>query len=691
MQRCPLLRCRVSMPVRSESQNARRANISLDRRARFFVCRLRARVFHAPPPEPSTVRPPSPRVDKTDETCAPGLDPSREATWPGPSMDAPLPFATGAPTPGPAADVRANKRGPLESSPLQPTAPPAPPHAEEDLYAANRRLMASGAAPPVASDSFGAVHFGERSAPPGMDMPDPGQARKRLRRGRDDESGPPSSSHSHITSPAQSDSSGPALTSPVDPEFGSAQPDDAKPPYLEIRSHLSQFALNSQPGSSASSPRGSVPPSGYPGPAGSSNDAATDFENRRRAEEDVKAEPQSSPPVQRTGRLVRGERPSAPENLGEVDIRSSPATLPQLQQLQQPQQQQQPSLSPQPSTPLPPHLSEDLFNTFWGIVLKQPQQLGIPVPTVRSIWIKHGGNNSATFSELTSLYTERTRVATLAQQQQAAQAQAQQQHYLQQQQQRQNQELYQQQVQQQRHYGQNQQQFYAAPQQPGAYPPAGYPPQYAQQYPPGAYPQGQYPPGQYRGPPQQAPFLSPYGNRPPQQQQYAPGGRILQNGVSRAHELQRPRPPTQQHTTYQPRGSYETHAPRVTVLPRYSQPLPPAPPLRKRKPAASDSDGEENYSDNSADEYGGPSPAVLAARAARAMSFFNECTKDELTEMACTFLSSLSTRADPSQRATRARRRSSSSCDPSSAKPTSARARASRRASGTTCSTRTSR
>ncbi|KAL8280771.1 hypothetical protein RQP46_006775 [Phenoliferia psychrophenolica] len=58
-------------------------------------------------------------------------------------------------------------------------------------------------------------------------------------------------------------------------------------------------------------------------------------------------------------------------------------------------------------------------------------------------------------------------------------------------------------------------------------------------------------------------------------------------------------------------------------------------PKRKKKKPTSDSDGDGgDYSDGSGDEYGGPTPAMIAKREGLAIEFFNACTKDELSELA---------------------------------------------------------
>ena len=68
-------------------------------------------------------------------------------------------------------------------------------------------------------------------------------------------------------------------------------------------------------------------------------------------------------------------------------------------------------------------------------------------------------------------------------------------------------------------------------------------------------------------------------------------------------------------------------------------PLFGTPKRRKRQAVGSESeeDGGE-YSDGSGDEYGGPSPAVVARRDALALEFFNTAQKEELGELAGTSL-----------------------------------------------------
>lgn len=55
---------------------------------------------------------------------------------------------------------------------------------------------------------------------------------------------------------------------------------------------------------------------------------------------------------------------------------------------------------------------------------------------------------------------------------------------------------------------------------------------------------------------------------------------------------------------------------------------------KKKRANVSESDGDGGeYSDDSGDEYGGPSQLVLARRETLALEFFNGCPRDDLMEL----------------------------------------------------------
>lgn len=397
---------------------------------------------------------------------------------------------------------------------------------------------------------------------------------------------PTSTNHSHINSPAGSISPAPILGSSTEDASLDQKPNGV----FEMRSHLSQFALNSGPSSATSSNRGSLPPSTAVNGSWVDQESAGNggmVQQQRQPNSEISPPPVIRPP----GQLIRG-RP-AEQSYSNIDLNIAANRPPE---------------------------DEAEFKAFLNIVLSQPTQMGFNQQAIREAWTNHGGDNKAAFDYLAKAFSQRTQQGSSYLAQQQAQHQMRQQH-----------------AQQQAQYQLLQQaQYNWNVTRPGqAFPMAQYQQQQAaaqsqhaqqrtQQY--GQY-QGQYPNGQYSNgyPPQQGrqqQFPSPYAQQRTQPQQQLRG-----NQVNRTSEQQRPRPQQPYNASYAP--------PRATVIPRYAQPLPPAGPLRKRKAAASDSDGEENYSDNSGDEYGGPTPAQMVAKNARAMSFFNECTKDELTELAC--------------------------------------------------------
>ncbi|KAK4699957.1 hypothetical protein P7C70_g6297, partial [Phenoliferia sp. Uapishka_3] len=111
---------------------------------------------------------------------------------------------------------------------------------------------------------------------------------------------------------------------------------------------------------------------------------------------------------------------------------------------------------------------------------------------------------------------------------------------------------------------------------------------------------------------------------------------------SSKQRLPYPQQQAQRGQQLQPRASGSGGPPMNSMQSLLSRSLAAVPynptPKRKRKKPTSDSDGDGgDYSDGSGDEYGGPSPAIIAKREGLAIEFFNSCTKDELSELAsCT-------------------------------------------------------
>lgn len=175
------------------------------------------------------------------------------------------------------------------------------------------------------------------------------------------------------------------------------------------------------------------------------------------------------------------------------------------------------------------------------------------------------------------------------------------------------------------------------------------PAQYQQQGPPMGYPQGYSPANQagkivyqQQSPQQQqAQYLL--------QQQQFPTGYPNQGGYPRPIAIQpSPRlagsPHHQQH--YQQQGSSSGSGakrfpgPVLTHQQRVAQSLAmPAsgPKKKKRNGNMSDSDDGGEYSEGSGDEYGGPSAAAMARAETHALAWFNECSKEDMSELAGEF------------------------------------------------------
>lgn len=110
-----------------------------------------------------------------------------------------------------------------------------------------------------------------------------------------------------------------------------------------------------------------------------------------------------------------------------------------------------------------------------------------------------------------------------------------------------------------------------------------------------------------------------------------PTGQYLQ----KAFPPQNPRQMQHPMQSYPPQDSRPRPPPQQSLMLRTLAAAQAGGSTRKKKRAnvsESDGDGGE-YSDGSGDEYGGPSPLVLARRETLALEFFNGCPRDDLMEL----------------------------------------------------------
>lgn len=481
---------------------------------------------------------------------------------------------------------------------------------------------------------------------------DEDQPRKRIRRGpiryEDGGSTVASSQQSAVTSPAESDhSSAPAITSPAD------EPDSEAPATLSIRDHLSQFKVDSAPSSAASS--------AYGGSSSNLKDLQSQpvVGGRKPSELQESMTIDSSSPVAKPfNRLVRGKRPEAqvPAPLGSIDLRSptQPTPAPFLtsssipaippfnpaggSRAPAPPPPRQPLvIRPPPANP-PVQPSNATFEQFVAMVPKIFTE-----PQLRAAWHESGENLHEAFKMLVQV-------------KQALEAQGV------------NMDrrgggtgVYQPPPQQQPHpYPPPPQHFIPAYGQPG-YGQQHVSPQVRQQFPPNPLQQMspqpaflQYPQGQ-RGSPGGVPQLAQYqgqGQGPPisvqdmrHRQLYEQN--MLQQQAYQQQQQQRARQTAQRFPVGQipphqrPKASTsQASPPKQSLMARTMANQYQLPPTNKKRKKVqhSDSDGDGGeYSDGSADEYGGVPPVVQARRDALALEFFNTETRENICELAGTF------------------------------------------------------